>query len=146
MPRKETRAEDNEKKIGRWKTVDASAADGGKARGFRPVSDSHESPQEEAAPGSDLGDGDAHYETYSDIEYSDLDELLADESLDGVLAAELHALLVSASEDTAMAEAERDSEPSAPAPSSSETRGGPQSRKRMRAMDMFANSGSEDDG
>ena len=147
VPRKETRAEDNEKKIGRWKTVDASAAGGGKARGFRPVSDSHESPQEEAAPpGSDLGDSDTHYETYSDIEYSDLDELLADESLDGLLAAELHALLVSASEDTPMAEAERGSESTAPAPSSSEAREGLQSRKRMRAMDMFANSGSEDEG
>ncbi len=85
-------------------------------------------------------------ETYSDIESSDLDELLAGESLDGILAAELHALLVSVGGDTDMGGASDASLPPETEPkegsNSSKT---PAMRKRMRAVDMFADSESEGD-
>ncbi len=154
LPTKEPKVDDTEKKASRWKTVEASAPEMGRTKGFRPISEMNEAAEDDtAAATDDAAGGEAPYETYSDIDHSDLDEFLAGESLDGTLTAGLHTLLISEGEGDNKNTGETDR---GPVTAQQESTGSsqiataetkvPQPRKRIRAMDMFADSASESDG
>ncbi|KAH8884658.1 hypothetical protein GQ53DRAFT_661349 [Thozetella sp. PMI_491] len=156
--KKDLKTDDGERKGGKWKTVDASTSENTRPSGFRPVSDPPSAAEADNGTGADDVGEDSSYDTYSDVDPLDLDEILAGEMLDGTLAAELHVLLVSVDGDTAMGgtadggtkvagkeqRQELKSSVGSFQVSGPSTRGsGP--RKRMRAVDMFADSGSEGD-
>ncbi|KAJ9151291.1 U2 snRNP-associated SURP motif-containing protein [Pleurostoma richardsiae] len=144
--KKEEKAEDGSKKeAGKWKTMEAAAVESAQQSGFKPVS------SEPAArlPESARADTDESYDEYSDDEEAD-DDLLAEFDIDGesVLDIDIDGLTVE--EDAEMGGV---NETDAPAGDKAETKSvgglnvapssaGIQSRKRMRAADMFADSDS----
>jgi U2-associated protein SR140 len=152
IPKKEAAGSETERKAGRWKTVDAAPIDGATSTGFLPVSTKPAVEQDAAEDYvenilyTDETDGELHPVR---VQYlADLDGAFSDLDLDG--EPDDASREGSASGDVAMEEP-KEPPPLLPATQGGKSMGGFQMaaskqsppKKRMRAMDMFADSDSE---
>ncbi|KAK3682497.1 hypothetical protein B0T22DRAFT_285757 [Podospora appendiculata] len=167
--KKQAAENETEKKSSRWKTVEAPAVDRARPSGFLPVSadqpaDQPEQPlndSEYIARMLETGDTDGELSSYPRLQYSSgAEELYSEEDLDGEPDEAFRILmekLSSTGGDTAMvdvAEATATATAHQPATAKQEVKsiGGfrmsaikaAPSKTRMRAVDMFAGSGSDD--
>ncbi|KAK3945596.1 U2 snRNP-associated SURP motif-containing protein [Diplogelasinospora grovesii] len=144
--KEESGNETERKNGGRWKTVDGSAADASKASGFLPVSEKPDTESDYVHRMLETGDTDGELGSPRRI-YSSNFEVFSDDDLDGDPSQDFRM-------DTKMGEAEP-SEMQRPGTDQealksvggiqlSATKAAP-SRKRMRAVDMFADSGSDEE-
>lgn len=150
LPKKEALTEGTDKNEARWKPIESAAPTGGKSIESGSPTESNDAfdsavahmDVELDAESDDLG---SEVEGWAVLEYSDAEWLLSDdEDIDGEALADLEKLRVSEQEAAVVGGLKKRVKTEMKSRAGAErVAAEPTSRKRMRAVDMFAGSGSE---